>query len=122
MSLAARHLEANGIPTIIIGSARDIVEHCGVPRFLFTDFPLGNPTGPPYQRALQHQIMGLALNLLATATTPRTTLAAPIQWTGDPDWRPRYGHVDPAEITRHRAAGEARRRHQAEAAQKRDAT
>jgi D-proline reductase (dithiol) PrdB len=33
VSLVARHLETNGIPTVIVGSALDIVEHCGVPRF-----------------------------------------------------------------------------------------
>ena len=49
LSLVARHLEANGLPTVIIGSALDVVEHCGVPRFLFTDFPLGNPCGHPWQ-------------------------------------------------------------------------
>ena len=32
MSLVSRHLEANGIPTVVIGSARDIVEECGVAR------------------------------------------------------------------------------------------
>ena len=47
VSLAARHLEANGIPTVVIGSARDIVEECGVARFLFSDFPLGNGAGKP---------------------------------------------------------------------------
>ena len=41
MSLVARHLESSGISTVVIGSARDIVEECGVPRFLFVDFPLG---------------------------------------------------------------------------------
>jgi len=40
VSLIARHLEANGIPTLIIGSAIDVVEHCGVPRYLHSDFPL----------------------------------------------------------------------------------
>ena len=40
MSLVARYLEAHGMPTVIIGSALDIVERCGVPRFLFVDFPL----------------------------------------------------------------------------------
>ena len=42
ISLHARYLEAHGIPTVVMGCAKDIVEHCGVPRFLFSDFPLGN--------------------------------------------------------------------------------
>jgi len=47
VSLVARHLEANGVPTVIAGSALDIVEASGAPRFAFTDFPLGNPLGKP---------------------------------------------------------------------------
>ena len=35
MSLVARYLERNGIPTIVMGAAKDIVEWCGVPRFLY---------------------------------------------------------------------------------------
>jgi len=47
VSLIARHLEANGIPTVVMGCAKDIVERVGVPRFLFSDFPLGNAAGRP---------------------------------------------------------------------------
>ena len=112
MSLIARHLEANGIPTVIIGSARDIVEHCGVPRFLFTDFPLGNPAGHPDNRPMQQAIVAQALDLLASATAPRTTIAAPFPWRDGPDWRARYGHIDPVKIAALRAAGEQRRRNQ----------
>ena len=39
VSLVARHLEANGIPTVVMGCAKDIVEHAAVPRFLFSRFP-----------------------------------------------------------------------------------
>jgi len=37
-SLVARHIEANGIPTVLMGCAKDIVEHAAVPRFLFQRF------------------------------------------------------------------------------------
>ena len=73
MSLVARHLEANGLPTVIIGSALDVVEHCGVPRFVFTDFPLGNPCGPPYRRDIQRTVVAMALDLLSSATEPPHT-------------------------------------------------
>ena len=116
MSLVARHLEANGIPTVIIGSALDVVEHCGVPRFLFTDFPLGNPCGHPWDREMQEKIVRQALDLLATATGPRTTVNAPFSWKqSDPGWRARYGRVDPAERERLLALGEQRRRQKAKA-------
>ena len=52
LSLAARTLEDNGIATIVMGCAKDIVEHVGVPRFLFSDFPLGNAAGRPRDRAI----------------------------------------------------------------------
>ena len=96
MSLTARHLEANGIPTVVIGSARDIVEQCGVSRFLFSDFPLGNPCGKPYDVPMQQQIVGMALDLLETARYPRTTLQAPFQWDADGAWRRTYMEFTPA--------------------------
>lgn len=116
MSLVARHLEANGIPTVIIGSARDVVEYCGVPRFLFTDFPLGNPCGHPWDREMQEKIVRQALDLLASAAGPRTTVKAPFAWKeSDPGWRARYGRVDPAERERLLTLGEERRRQKVKA-------
>lgn len=87
MSLVARYLEENGYPTVIIGAARDIVEHCGVPRFVFTDFPLGSPCGQPFDAAMQRQIVGTALDLLESATTPRTTVEVPVKWPAGDDWK-----------------------------------
>ena len=109
MSLVARHLEANDIPTVILGSARDIVEHCGVPRFLFTDFPLGNPCGKPWDVEMQRRIVGLGLDLLESAILPRTTVQTPFIWDEDPSWRERYARVDPAKVEKIRRAGQARR-------------
>lgn len=115
MSLVARHLEANGIPTVIVGSARDIVTHCGVPRFLFSDFPLGNPAGHPGNQEMQRAIVRQALGMLETATGPRTVVQAPFAWRDDPGWRARYGRIDPVEIARLRALGEERRQQQEKA-------
>ncbi len=115
VSLVARHLEANGLPTVMIGSARDVVEHCGVARFVFTDFPLGNPCGYPWRADMQREVVATALGLLETAPGPRTTLEAPFRWKEDPGWRERYGRVDPVELERLRAIGEERRLRQAAA-------
>ena len=87
MSLVARYLEKNGIPTVIIGAARDIVEHCGVPRFVFVDFPLGSPCGEPFDRAMQSEIVAAALDLLETANEPRTTREMPFVWSKGEDWK-----------------------------------
>ena len=115
MSLVARHLEQNGLPTVIVGSALDIVERCGAPRLLFTDFPLGNPCGPPGRRDMQKAIVRQAIGLLATAEGPRTIVRAPFDWPeAGALWRPRYGHIDPAERERLLAQGAERRRKWAE--------
>ena len=63
-ALVARHLEANGIPTVVMGCAKDIVEYAGVPRFLFSDFPLGNSAGQPHDPESQALTLELALRLL----------------------------------------------------------
>jgi len=94
VSLVARHLEANGIATVILGSARDIVEHCGVPRLVFTDFPLGNPCGKPYDVAMQRRIVALGLDLLESARAPRTTVQSPFVWSADQAWRDDFMRVE----------------------------
>lgn len=103
------------MPTVIVGSALDIVEYCGVPRFLFTDFPLGNPCGPPGRLDLQRTIAEQALDLLRDAAAPRTTRKSDVLWPSDDDWRPRYGRVKPEDVERLKAVGEERRRTQARA-------
>jgi D-proline reductase (dithiol) PrdB len=90
VSLAARHLEAHGIPTVIMGCAKDIVEHCGVPRFLFSDFPLGNSAGRPFDVESQAQTLELALRLLESAPAPRTTVQSSLRWSADAAWKRDY--------------------------------
>ena len=93
MSLAARHLEANGIPTVIMGCAKDIVEYCGVPRFLFSDFPLGNSAGRPNDPESQAQTLELALRVLETAPAARTTVQSPQRWRDDAAWKLDYNDL-----------------------------
>ena len=112
MSLVARHLEANGISTVVMGSARDIVEECGVARLVFTDFPLGNPCGKPRDAAMQSAILGIALDLLERAWMPRTTLQTPFRWENEA-WRDNFMRVDDGNRAALARAGEERRRLQA---------
>jgi D-proline reductase (dithiol) PrdB len=105
VSLAARHLEANGVPTVIMGCAKDIVEHCGVPRFLFSDFPLGNSAGRPFDVESQTFTLELALRVLETAPAARTTVQSPLRWRDDPSWKRDFSNLDnltPAEIAERR--------------------
>jgi len=106
VSLAARFLEEHGIPTVILGCAKDIVEYAGVPRFLFSDFPLGNPAGRPHDKASQAATIELALRVLESAPGPRTTVQNPLRWSDNPDWKLDFSNVallSPEEIARRRA-------------------
>ncbi|HVG81978.1 MAG TPA: glycine reductase [Methylomirabilota bacterium] len=110
LSLAARHLEANGIATVVMGSAKDIVEQAGVPRFLFSDFPLGNSAGRPNDAESQALTLELALRLLETAPAPRATVQSPLRWSADADWKLDYCNIErmtPDEIAAKRAEFDA---------------
>lgn len=106
VSLAARVLEAAGIATVIMGCARDIVEFVGVPRLVFSDFPLGNAAGKPHDTASQDATLALALALLEGAPAPRTTVQSPQRWAEDHRWKQDYSNIarlSAEEIARRRA-------------------
>jgi glycine/betaine/sarcosine/D-proline reductase family selenoprotein B len=93
-TLTARYLEANGIPTVVMGCAKDIVEHAGAPRFLFSDFPLGNSAGKPHDAASQDQTLEYALRVLESAIGPQTTMQNPIRWSESGKWKLDYSNID----------------------------
>ena len=93
-TLTARYLEANGIPTVVMGCAKDIVEHAAAPRFLFSDFPLGNSAGKPHDVASQDQTLEYALLVLETAAGPRTTMQSPLRWSESGRWKLDYSNID----------------------------
>jgi len=94
LSLVARHLEANGIATVILGAALDIVEHCGVPRLLFSDLPLGHAAGLPYDVPSQDTTVRAALALMREATQARTTVRNALRWPGEPNWKRHYLSIE----------------------------
>lgn len=111
-SLLARYLEEAGIATVVMGAAKDIVEYCGVPRFLFSDFPLGNAAAKPNDLEAQNLNLELALRLLESAPAPRTTLQSPLIWSTDPVWKLDYSNLErlsPEEILRLREEAEKSR-------------
>jgi len=121
VALIARLLEASGIATVVMGCAKDIVEHVGVPRFLFSDFPLGNAAGRPRDPASQDFTMSLALRLLEAAPCARTTVQSPLRWSSSAEWKLDYCNIarlSAAEIARRRAEFD---RGKAEARQVREA-
>jgi hypothetical protein len=94
-----------------MGSAKDIVEYCGVPRLLFSDFPLGNAAGRPHDPRSQRFTLDLALRVLESAPAARTTVQSPLRWSDDA-WKLDYcniARVAPEEVTRLRAEQDRRR-------------
>lgn len=112
MSLAARHLEENGIATVVLGCALDIVERVGVPRLLFSDFPLGNAAGRPHDPAAQGLTLEYALRLLVAAKQARTTWRSPLRWSTSSAWKQDYSNatrLSRDEIARRKAEFDAQK-------------
>lgn len=106
LSLVARELEAAGISTVLLACAKDIVEHCGVPRVMFSDFPLGNAAGKPNDPASQAATLELAFRTLESAPAARTTVQSPQRWSASHEWKHDYSNVarvSPQELARLRA-------------------
>lgn len=110
LSLVARQLEAAGIAAVVMGCAKDIVEHVGVPRFLFSDFPLGNAAGKPHDLASQEATLELALRVLESAPAARTTVQSPQRWSASAAWKLDYSNAaraTPEQLAQARAAFDA---------------
>ncbi|MGH7934674.1 MAG: hypothetical protein ACREQN_16145 [Candidatus Binataceae bacterium] len=85
VGLIAREVEAAGIPTLCMTSARDITQAVNPPRAVFVNFPLGHQTGKPNQPGLQRQIVRNAMRAFETIDGPGTIVELPYVW--DPDDR-----------------------------------
>jgi hypothetical protein len=112
VALVARHLEAGEIPTVVMGSAKDIMEQAAVPRFLFSDFPLGNSAGKPHDASSQALTLDLALRVLESATGAQTTMQSPLRWSADASWKLDYNNVaqmSPEELARQRREFDAQK-------------
>ncbi len=106
VALTARLLEASGIASVVMGCALDIVEHIGVPRYVFSDFPLGNAAGKPGDAQSQADTLELALGLLESAEHARSTVKSPQTWSESSTWKLDYSNaarLSPAELQRRRA-------------------
>ena len=109
MSLVARELETNGIATVILGSAKDILQYCGAPRFVFTDFPLGNPCGKPFDQTSQTTVFSKALEILSDASAPGASIDSTVRWESNFDWKQNFMYVGPENLAELKAKGEQRR-------------
>lgn len=76
-------MEEAGISTMIVGSARDIMEAVKAPRAVFTDFPLGHNTGKPFDKELQLSILTDTFKALESIEQPGTIIDLPYLWAED---------------------------------------
>ncbi len=70
-----------------MGCAPDIVAHCGAPRMLASDFPLGNSAGRAFDEPSQDETLARALALFESATGPGTIVTSSLRWQQDDDWK-----------------------------------
>jgi len=87
VGLIAREVEARGIPSVSLSSARSITQSSGAPRAVFLDFPLGRTAGRAFDRAMQRDIVRRALDLLRDATVPGTLIELDYRWAADDVWK-----------------------------------
>jgi len=76
-------MEESGIPTVYLGSCRDIMVQVHAPRSVFLDFPLGRQCGAPHDADLQKRVLRDAIRVLTTATDPGTMVDLDYDW-GEP--------------------------------------
>jgi hypothetical protein len=92
--LIARHLEAAGIPTVIMGCARDIVEQAAVARYYWSDFPLGHSAGKPHDLRSQADTLSGALAMFDACNEAQTTHVSPQVWAADEAWKIDFMNAD----------------------------
>lgn len=68
MSLIARHFEASGLPTLILGSALDILQSGNPPRACFLNYPLGFEAGRFRDKQNQLDVVRAALDAFSMPT------------------------------------------------------
>ncbi len=87
MGLIARQLEAAGVPTLCLTSARDITWAAWPPRAAFLDYPLGHTSGRPHDPAVNRSIMLDALAAFERIEEPGTIVDLPYRWADDDAWK-----------------------------------
>ena len=85
--LIARDLEANGIATVVVGSALDILKAGKAPRSVFVDYPLGHTVGRPFDPDNQRAIVGDALAAFESITSPGKIVQLDYRWSDREAWK-----------------------------------
>jgi len=90
VGLAARAIEAEGIPTTSLSIVREVTEKTPPPRALYMRFPFGHALGEAGKRDQQLDILYRAFSLLFEAEEPGTIRDSGLRWKREsypaPDW------------------------------------
>ena len=89
MGLIARAIEAAGIPTLTMSSARDITRSVWPPRAAYLDFPLGHTSGRAHRDDLNVSILRDALKAFEQLGEPGSMAHLGYRWADDDDWKDR---------------------------------
>lgn len=76
-------IEAGAIPTLVIGTAHDIMSAVAPPRAAFVDHPVGRTFGPPHDRQRGETILTTALTELPKFTEPCEIRDLGCAWSPD---------------------------------------
>ncbi|HEX2932020.1 MAG TPA: hypothetical protein VHV54_19995 [Candidatus Binatia bacterium] len=76
-------IEAAGIPTLVIGTAHDIMSRVVPPRAAFVDHPVGRTFGPPHHRQRNETVLHRALAELEHFTRPGEIRDLHCNWSPD---------------------------------------
>ena len=80
MPVLARHVEAAGIPTVVVTMMPATAVELVTPRVVGVEFPFGHPFGMPHDRAMQRLVLDTALAVLAGAASPGTRVDVDLEW------------------------------------------
>jgi hypothetical protein len=89
VGLIARELEAQGVATVTLSSARSITQAVNPPRAVYLDYPLGQTAGRQDDLAEQKYVMAQALRALEEMTEPGTITDLGLEWSEDASWKDR---------------------------------
>jgi len=76
-------IEDQGIPTLLAGTALDIMRQVTPPRAVFVDHPVGRTFGPPHDRRRNEAILARVLAELPNFAQPGEIRDPRFQWAPD---------------------------------------
>mgnify|MGYP001340667029 FL=1 len=76
-------IEGSGIPTLVIGTAFDIISKVTPPRAAFVDHPVGRTFGPPHDRQRNQNVLRKALDELPNFKPPSEIRDLGCRWSPD---------------------------------------